>query len=86
MADIAFAQEFVLQHRAQRRRQRHRELKPNVVVHEPLHHLQQRDVSFGDRLEEPVFFEKMLVLRMPNEWQVRVEDKRKMAVAHCAIS
>ena len=84
MADVALAQKLVLQHRAQRRRERHGELERHVVVRESLHHLQERDVSLGDGFEEPIFLEKMFVLRMPNEWQVRVEDKREMAVAHRA--
>jgi hypothetical protein len=40
--------------------------------------LQQRNVSLGDRLEEPVFLEEMLVLRMPDERQVRVENEREV--------
>jgi hypothetical protein len=41
--------------------------------------LQQRDVTLGDRLEEPVFFEEMFVFRMPDEGQVGVENEREMA-------
>src|SRR5437660_8254721 len=78
MPDVALAQKFVLQHRAQRWGERHREFKRNAVVQEPLHHLQQRNISFGDRLEEPVFLEKMLVFGMPNEWQVRVQNEREV--------
>src|SRR6202011_639120 len=78
MPDVALTQKFVLQHRAERRCERHRELERNVVVHEPLHHLQQRNVGFGDRLEETVFLEKMLVLRMPDERQVRVKNEREV--------
>jgi hypothetical protein len=37
-----------------------------------VHHLKQRDVAFGDGLEEPIFLEKLVVLRMPDERQVRV--------------
>ena len=33
------------------------------IVDESLHHPQQRDVCFGDRLKEPLLPEKMLVLR-----------------------
>ena len=79
--DVALTQKFVLQHRAQRRCQRHRELEWDVVVHEALHHLQQRDIRFGDCLEEPVFLEKMLVLGMPDERQVRMKNEREMI--HC---
>ena len=79
--DVALTQKFVLQHRAQRWCQRHRELEWDVVVHEPLHHLQQRDVGFGNCLEEPIFLEKVLVLGMPHERQVRVQNEREMV--HC---
>ena len=82
MPDIAFAQEIVLQHRAQGGRERHRELERNVVVHQPSHHLQERDVSFGDRLEQPVFFQKMFMFRMPNERQVGVKNEREVT-SHC---
>src|SRR5207244_7099569 len=78
MPDVALAQKFVLQHRAQRWGERHREFERNLVVREPLQHLQQRDVSFGDRLEEPVFLQEVLVLRMPNERQVRVKNEREV--------
>src|ERR1700724_1177605 len=78
MPDVALTQKFVLQHRAQRRRERHRELERNAVVYQSLHHLQQRNVGFGDRLEEPVFLEKMLVLRVPDERQVRVKNEREV--------
>jgi hypothetical protein len=78
MPDVAFAQEIVWQHRAKRGCERHCELKRDIVVPEPLHHLQQRNVGFGDRLEKPVFLEKMLVLRMPNERQVRVKNEREV--------
>src|SRR6266403_2553966 len=78
MPDVAPAQKLVLQHRAQGWGERHREFKRNAVVHELLHHLQQRNVSFSDRFKEPVFLEKMLVLRMPNERQVRVKNEREV--------
>src|SRR5947209_1615577 len=83
MAHVALAQQFVLQHRAQRWRKRRRDLERHVVVHQPLHHLQQRNVSLGDRFEEPVFFEKMFVLGMPDERQMRVENEREMTISHC---
>ena len=67
MANVALAQQRILQHRAQGWRERHRELERHFVIHQPLHHLQQRNVSLGDRFEEPVFLEEMFVLRMPDE-------------------
>src|SRR5438045_1911700 len=86
MADVTLDQQLVLQHRAQRRRERHGELERHMVVHQPLHHLQKRDVSLRDRFEEPVFLEKMFVLRMPDERQVRVQNEREMTATHAQIS
>ena len=76
MLHIALAQEFILKHRAQRWREGHSEFEWNRVVQQPAHHPQQRNVSLRDRLEEPVFFEKVLMLRMPNERKMRVENER----------
>jgi len=72
MAHITFAQQLVLQHAAQRWRERHRDLERDVVVNESLHHLQKRDISLRDGLEEPVLLEEMLMLGMPNERKMRV--------------
>ena len=58
MSHVTLAQKIVLQHRAKRRRDRHRELERDSVAHQPLHHDEQRNVSLADRLEEPVFFEE----------------------------
>src|SRR4029077_12239725 len=78
MPDVPLAQKFVLQHRAQRWGERHRELERNALIREPLNHLQQRNESFVDRLEELVFLQEVLVLRMPNERQVRVKNEREV--------
>jgi len=47
-------------------------------VDEPLHHPKQRDVALRYRLEEPIFLEKFLMLGMPDEWQMRVENEREV--------
>ena len=78
MSHVALAEQFVLQHRAQGWRERHGHLERHLVVPKPLHHLQQRNVAFSDCLEEPIFLEEMLMLRMPNERQVRVQNEREM--------
>src|SRR5262249_51927486 len=82
MPDVTLAQKFVQQHRAERWREGHGKLERNVVVHQPLHHLQERDVSLGDRLEKPVFLEEMFVLWVANERQVRVKNEGELA-RHC---
>src|SRR5205807_7654653 len=81
MPHITFAQKPVLKHRAQRWRERHREFERHRVVHQAVHHPQQRNVSLRHRLEEPVFLEKVLMFRVSNERQVRVENEGKET--HC---
>ena len=72
VSDVTLAQQLVLKHCAERRRNRHREFERHKIVDESLHHAQQRDVRFGDRLKQPLFLEEMLVLRMTNERKMRV--------------
>src|SRR5262249_51651952 len=78
---ITLAQKLIFEYGAQRWRQRHREFERHRVVHQTLHHAQQRNVTFRYRLEQPLFFEKMLVFRMANERKMRVENERE--VTHC---
>src|ERR1700736_99269 len=85
MLHVALTQQLVLEHRAKRRRERHGELEWDAVVHQPLHHAQQRDVGLGDGLEKPIFLEKPFVLRMPNERQMRVENDRERTGGHFRI-
>src|SRR5262249_50086244 len=61
---------------------RHREFERHAVVCQALHHLQQRDVRFGDRLKQPFFLEETLVLRVANEREMSVQNECKMA-GHC---
>ena len=85
MSHVTLAQKVVLQHRAKRRRDGHGEPERDGVAHQPLHHGQQRNISFGDRLEQPIFFEKMFVLGMPNERQMRVQHEREKTRSHCGL-
>ena len=82
MTHIALAQQFVLQHGAECRRDRHRELERHAIIDQSLHHPKQRNVSLGDGLKEPVFFEEMLMLGMPNEGKMRVQNEREIAGPH----
>jgi len=80
LPEVAALEERVREHRAERRRQRHREAEVDAVVEQPVHHVDERDVGLGDRLVEPVLLEEVLVLRMPDEGEVRVEDQREVAL------
>ena len=53
-------------------------------MHEALEHDQQRNVGFGDRFEKPIFLEKIFVLGMAHERQVRVENESE-AASHLVI-
>ena len=75
MLHVPLAQELILKHDAERRRERHGEFERHAVAHQSLHHPQQRNVALGDRFEEPVFFEEMLMLGMPDERKVRVKNE-----------
>ena len=77
VAEIALLQQLVAQHRAEGRGERQREPEVDAFVDQPPHHAQEREISFGDGLEEPVFLEEILVFRVPNERQMRVEDERE---------
>src|SRR5258705_7925946 len=79
MPHVAFAKQFVLQHCAERRRDRHGQLERHTLIDQALHHAQQWDVTLGHRLEEPVFFEKMLMFRMTNERKMRVKNERQVS-------
>src|SRR6266487_495112 len=85
MPYVTFAKQLVPQHCADGWRDGHGELERYAVVHQTLHHAQQRNVSLRYRFEEPIFFQKMLVLRMANEWKMRVKNKRERTGKHCGF-
>ena len=77
VAQVARAQEFVLQHRAERGREIETEFAAHAIADESLQHHEKRDVGFGDGFEEPILFQEFFVFRVPHERQVRVEDERE---------
>src|SRR6266496_4099648 len=82
MPHIALTKQLILQHRAERRRDRDGKLKRHMLINQALHHAHQWDVALGHRLEEPVLFEEMLMFRMTNEWKMRVKNERKRTGRH----
>ena len=70
-------QQRVTQHVSERRRHRHREAKRHAFFRKTKEHLHERQIGLRDRLEEPILFQKVLVLRVAHERQVRVEKKRQ---------
>src|SRR3954468_8316820 len=79
MPRVAISEELISQHRAKCRRHRHGELEGHLITEEPLHHGEERDITFRDRLEEPVLLKKLAVLRMPDEREMRVKKEREVA-------
>ena len=82
---ITLEKQLILQHGAEGRGNRHGQLERHRIARQPLHHADQRQVRFRDGLEEPVFLEKLVVLGMPHEWQMRVKNERERAGRHCGF-
>jgi len=72
---VARAQQRIVQHRRQRRGDRHGDGEGDAVVAQAEERLQQRDVGLGDGFEQPVLFQKVVVLGVAHERQVRVQDQ-----------
>src|SRR3712207_1845862 len=85
MLYVALAQQVVLEHRAQRRRDAHRDAEGHRIGEEPLHHADEREITFGDGFEEPALLEKLLVLRVAHEWKVGVKGEREGTLTHRAL-
>ena len=79
MAKVSLLEKFVAKHRAESWRERHREAVCDPFVRQPTHHAHQREVGLGQGFEEPVFLEEILVLGMPDEREVSVEDEGERA-------
>ena len=71
---VTVLQERVPQHRAEGWGEREREAGVQAIPVPALQELQQRHVGFRDGLEEPVLFQELLMLWVPDKRQVRVED------------
>src|SRR5215470_17432510 len=82
MPHVTNAKQLVPQHCAKRWGERHGKFKRHTLIDQALHHAHQWDITLSYRFKEPVFFQKMLVLGMANERQVRVKDERERT-GHC---
>src|SRR6266487_7118149 len=85
MPHVTLAKQLVLQHCAERRCERHGKLKRHMLIDQALHDAHQRDITLRYCFEEPVFFQKMLVLRMANEWKVCVKNYSEITGRHCGF-
>src|SRR4029077_6131283 len=82
MPYVTLAKQLVPQHRAERRRERHGKLKRHMLIDQALHHAHQRHITLRYCFEEPIFFQKMLVLGMANEWKVCVKNESERTGRH----
>src|SRR5216684_5665521 len=80
MPYVAVLQKRIEQHGAERRAERERQARLHPAVQPAIHDLDERQVGFGDGLEEPVLLQKMLVLRMPDKRQMGVEDEGEVTL------
>ena len=79
--EVAFGPRFqqrIPQHGAKRWRESQGQRERHAIDHQAAEQAQERDVSFHHRLEEPVLFVEFLVLGMPDEGKVGVEEKRQL--------
>ncbi len=72
---VTALEQRIQQHRTERRRKRERERRGHAVAPPAFEGLQERDVSFRDGLEEPVFLQEFFVFRVAHERQVRVQNE-----------
>jgi hypothetical protein len=79
ITDVTILEQRIEQHRAEGRRHRDRQTRFDPVLQPPIHHMDERDVSFGDGFKEPIFLEEAFVLRMPHIGQMRVQDDGKVS-------
>ncbi len=75
MPGAALTQERVFHHVGQRRRHRQRDLEAFPFRLKTVEELDERNVRFGDGLEKPAFFQKAIILRMPDVRQMGVQNQ-----------
>ncbi len=80
--DVTILKQGIPEHGAQGRGQRHGESEGNAVADETLHHIQEGQIGFGDRLVQPILLEKLGIFGMAHEGKVGVEDGGYVTEGH----
>src|SRR6185369_196521 len=80
MLRVTILKQRIQQHRADCWRQADGEPRVHAIAPPAFEDLDERQVSLRDGLEQPIFLQEFLVLRMAHKGQVRVEDKREIAL------
>src|SRR5581483_7436028 len=86
MADAALAKERIFHHVRQRRRDGQRQFERRAFRTQFVEELDERNVRFGDGLEEPAFLQKAVILGMTHVGQMSVQNEKKIALRHERIS
>src|SRR5216683_3422103 len=68
-------QQLVLEHRQQSGRDAERQANGKSILRDPLEHPEQRQIRLEDRLVEPVFLQKIRLVRVADEGQVSVQNE-----------
>ncbi len=74
MVRVAVLQKRVCQHLAKRRRDVHSKARRCSHFMQILEDEDERQIDFRNRFVEPVFLQKLWMLRVTHKWQVRVQD------------
>ena len=80
--DVAILEEGIAEHGAEGWGHRHGESKINSIPNEAFHHIEEGQIGFGDGFVEPIFFEKLWVLGMPDKRQVSVQNRSDVSEGH----
>ena len=73
-ARVAVAEQRVVEHGAERGREREREGRVHAVAPPAVQHVNQREIGFGDGFEQPAFFQELFMFRVAHKGQMRVQD------------
>jgi len=80
--DVAVLEQRIREHGDERGRQAHGDAEIHAVMHQSVVNINKRNVGLGDRFEEPVLFQELVVLGMPHIGQVTVQHQRKITLFH----
>jgi hypothetical protein len=78
MPEVTFLQQPVAEHGAERWGEGHREPMGDAFPGQSLQDAEKGEIRFRQRLEEPVFLEKIFVFRVPNEGEMGVKNESEM--------
>ncbi len=78
--DVAVLQQLIAQHSRERRRDRHGEAEIAAILQQPIHHVDERDIGFRNRLVKPILLEEFLVLGVTDEREMRVKNESEVTL------